>query len=1038
MNNYDNKDELPELSDEDINLLYEICNRAHASSAPPFKALFGAYDQVFAEQNIEPEHDGVVFRLLLRVGENARTETRASGRAVVDLVGHLKSILQAQGITVIENEGETDIQSVAANQEEHRPLPNGTNNPKSKRRVSFDEAKLDETWLSTYSTSIHEKHPKPLHLLSLRPKRGRSADSAKREKYRSNQPEAQPSRSNKLRDFSSSMTDYAEANAEQNPTLLFEPSQTQLEQNAEAFLYTSSFRAARKCLQTWRYSALAIQEDREENYKVAVSRDRKTLLKQAFDEWRAAYENLRQERRIKLHWEHEEERAEVAYLKQLARNVLTHWAASCHDQRVATGCAKRYMLKFRYFKRWQAIAVENAAKARAVVMKKFVTIWREKTARRQLQYEQAEAHLEEKCLSKYYKTWFWTFCSRRVEGWHEKNMMRHAFNRWTYAQIGLQQKNKDAEDQYRGHSLRQCLGLLQRKSGQLKEAAGLANAHYDRALMVKVTHTLAAETTLAPYARTMTLQVNLNLERKAFQIWQRQLSLNQQAAEIQRKRILQSAWTNWNDRLRCRALAQKIDERILVENLYRWVLQERLNSFQRNGNDRLLSNVLRTWVVRVADKNRTVEDAEMAFYNSQRRRRLASAMGRLYAALRRRENDEKVAVEFANAKLLPTLLSTWSEQASHCITLNKWASDARFYTLCTSSIATWKVKTTEHQQQRRRDAYTHVRARVKIRLARTCFGRWRGRCEELNNRHAEAERRAQARVMRLGGAAWYTWRINYAKKVEMDESATMHDYQKLISSSFTALSARQSEIKILHEQAKAFKHESDLALLAAALKRIQWQQFTATRRVESADALWARNRDTHIRQMLRYWSSKVASHRAPRIHLEQDEPESPSLRPASRAASRSAREPPSGSSEDSEGMVPAYLRTPSRSRRAGRFRTVIPTPAPVTPFVFDHSFSATTPGQNIDDFKPEGPAAVQIIGDDRFDTFTPQVTPFDRKLREGGFAPASEAGRGSLKSSMFGRSAYGVAPGGTAKSVRFSRNSHGRVKNTGEEHLKSS
>ena len=419
-------------------------------------------------------------------------------------MGYLKSILQAQGITVIENED--DQQSEITRPEELKPLPNGKPRPNERRRLSFDDARLNETWLSQHSTSVHDELPKRLNLLSLRPKRRGSSNTGPR--ARSNSAQRTPLTAPVPRRFlerSSSVGEFSEIEANLNPTLLFEPSQTQLEQNAEAFLYTSSFRAARKCLSAWHESAMSLQDGRQQHQNIAAARDRKTLLKQAFDEWHAAFDARRQERRIKVHWEHEEQRADVAYFGGLARKVLSHWATACSDQRVATGCAKRYMLKFRYFKRWQSIAIENASKARTIIARKFVALWREKTARRLLQEEQAEALLEEKYLNKYYKLWFWSFCSRRVDGWHENKVMRRAFNHWIDAKEAIDRKRAEAEDYRNNRTMGRCLRLLRERTRQEHHKAGLALAHRNRTATNNSMRTLAARTKLEPLCRTMTL-----------------------------------------------------------------------------------------------------------------------------------------------------------------------------------------------------------------------------------------------------------------------------------------------------------------------------------------------------------------------------------------------------------------------------------------------------------------------------------------------------------------------------------------------------
>jgi protein SFI1 len=243
----------------------------------------------------------------------------------------------------------------------------------------------------------------------------------------------------------------------------------------------------------------------------------------------------------------------------------------------------------------------------------------------------------------------------------------------------------------------------------------------------------------------------------------------------------------------------------------------------------------------------------------------------------------------------------------------------------------------------------------------------------------------------------------------------------------------------MEQQALDFQQETYLSILAGALRRVQWATFTATRKVESADALWARNRDQHIKQMLRHWAAQTAVRRSAALRdreapaRDDEEPDSPSLRPASRAASRSrARDyllPSSPPTHDLLQSTPGYMRTPSRPRRAGRFRP-LPTPAAFTPMAFESSYLVTTPA-------PIPPGDTSVFGDppNRDDTegLTPQITPFSRKLRAGGVgAGVSRPPTSALRGGDFRRSTQG----GTNKSVRFAGSS--RFRGADELHVKNS
>ncbi|KAI7204589.1 hypothetical protein KC324_g705 [Hortaea werneckii] len=800
-----------------------------------------------------------------------------------------------------------------------------------KRRVSFDDAKLDETWLSEHSRSLA---PSPSENLGP---------------WQNQHFLAQPARK----------ADYYDQTTNGNPTLLFEPSQTQLEANAEAFFSTSTIRIARRALHIWHDAAIYTHQNNVQAFAIATAHDRRTLIKQAFDVWRNAYLESREERRLEENCLKEENKWFRHWEAHIVDKAFTHWRQATFDQRHLTELAKKRILQARE--------------------------------------QQSEDH----------------------------------YNNRLYA-IGF-------------GGLQKQLNTCQRDDEQ-------ALVHYDRQLKSTCLRTITIHANLAPIAKNFTLKVNLDLQRRAFKTWHLRLQLERQAAEVNHQRVLQSAWTKWNDNLRCRALGQRIDERVLIESLYKWALAEREQLFTRAMDGKALRRAFGWWRYRAGEAQDKLVMAERVFAEQQHRRRLAQAVGCLNREMRRLEDLDRMAIEFANARVLPRFLKGWAQKARHAMELQRWAGDARFYTLDTRSLAVWRERTTQHVHARRREAYTHVRGRMKIRIVKNCFGRWRDQAVVAKSMDAEAEYRAQEKNRKAAIEAFGRWHGKTAQVRESSERANALDRTRLVVSALAAIAAAHSQHQELERQADEFRHEQELVLLGAMMKKLQWTQFTAARRAESAEALLLRNRDQHIRQMLRHWALVTADRRTVRASTpapkegEDDEPESPSLRPASRqrAASRSRERPgflPHSPPETS--ATPGYMRTPSRSsRRAGRFRP-LPTPKAMTPFSFGEGYLSTTPAPlpSIQQTSRSAAGETDVVpsmteqeseerdtagNEDGMSTLTPQITPFARKLRAGGFggnnaAPAGTAtvaatpGPSVLRSSVFGRSVLG----GTAKSVRF-------------------
>ncbi|CAK1357185.1 unnamed protein product [Cercospora beticola] len=1044
MNGYPHDRELPELSNDQIETLYQICVSATKSASPPIKALFTEYDAYVEDQGLDPGHENALFRWVCTIGDSTRQQQKAGQKA--DLVRGLRSVLAAQGIeTVLDDEEEDETRSLRVSY-----TPPKKRESKPGRRVSFGDAQVEETWLSEHTESLRPL-PEPAQngLLSQPPHRGRDVVSAQRARstssshiYRSQDPASKQHQQGSP--LSNRHSDFEE---QKNPTLVFEVSQTQLEQNAEAFYTTSEWRSARRMLHLWHDTALEQRSQRAQAWDFALNHDRRKLLKESFDTLFAAFQERRIERQRALEaqrWEEEQQAREREREAELVRKLqeyrrqrdeqyiwkaFSNWYESLQYQRRCREVAKEGILKIRYFAKWRRLTIDNATKARSILCRKYLNLWQTKTIRRALVAEQAEAHYEETLTRRCLQRWFWDFCARRVEGWREQRLQQRTFGHW----LAELQRHRTQQGQAQEFRSRKLLGsslhILARRKDDLQLAFQTAERLSQRSLTTRCFKAIVLRARLTPREATWTTKVNLDLKRKAFKTWHLHLTLIQQAIEKDRKRILQSAWTNWNDALRCKALAQRIDERVLLESLYKWVLQSRIKSFQRTRDERLVRRTLDGWTSAVRDKTASLSRSKHSFEENQRWRLLRFGMTSLNRALRQREDGERAAVEFANSRALPNVLETWKERTEHARMLAKWATDARFYVLTTRALKLWRDKTEEHKHIRRRDAYAQIRSRIKLRLVNQCFHRLRLKSNEIRTMNEAAGQRSRVRLYAIGTDAFDKIREKTAHYGELATAAEAMDRQKLLGSALSALVNEHIDLQALDEQTNLFRQETDLALLASALKRIQWATFTASRRGESADALWARNRDQHIKHMLRHWAAQAKA-RKTALNTQQEAGDSPSLRPASRVAARSAERPSFPSSPPT--ATPGYMRTPSRSRRTGRFKP-LPTPAHFTPFAFDQSYLVTTPA-------PTAGVELRTAVDeaettDVFEGLTPQVTPFARKLRAGGIGVTpARAPPSALRSSVFGRS---MGPGGTAKSVRFASSSRfsgrlQRLSNTGE------
>jgi protein SFI1 len=797
--------------------------------------LTTAYRAALAERGIDSNHDKIIYNWVNAISKRCAKVKLEEGE--VNFWIELREVCQSQGITIVD---EDDTHAEGESPKHFDELDTDKQKPKTdRRRVSFDEARYEETQLSEHSELIKEQTPDGKAYLGRPPtpgrpyynQRSRSADGDEKDwpERKITKQVSPPS----LHVFEPDGP--ADSSMLMHSALSDEERDAQLHDIMDAFHGMSDVRLIRRCIHALHDTWLTYSSREETDNARAIEHDGRTLLRQALNGWhtkkqvrvkirlreeelrRQEEELRRQEEESERECERKEDLAASTRDKMLVRKSYEHWYVRHLDLIVRTMRASRLVLAMRYFKKWRDITVENNSKARQLVLRKCIRTLHDRTWRKQLIYEQATAQYEESLQKRLFKNWLWQLRARKAEELHQKHTVRRTLRHWHGRSNRLQEMAQEAQTARSSRPLNAIMQTLRSRLEERQQATAAAEAHYEHKARLNSMQTLVIQGRLRPLERTMTLRVTLTLQRKAFSVWHLHLSLTRQAAQIDRKRVLQDAWTSWNDTLRTRALARRIDERLLVENLYKWVLQERLSLFRRTADARLARHALLLLDSAVDDYRSTLNGRAAIFAADQRRRKLASSMVHLNLAFRRREDAERKAVEFVNSRALPDVLGQWKAKSEHARKLAKMAVDARWYCLASSTLKTWRARTTEHQHQRRREAYVQIRAQVKHKIVSKFFTTWRTQGMEIQSMREAAEGRAERRLFAAGTQAFDRWREATRAQRELELQAANVDDQRLLLSALTAMLARHSEKATLEQQAVSFRLESDLALQSSTM-----------------------------------------------------------------------------------------------------------------------------------------------------------------------------------------------------------------------------
>jgi len=538
-----------------------------------------------------------------------------------------------------------------------------------------------------------------------------------------------------------------------------------------------------------------------------------------------------------------------------------------------------------------------------------------------------------------------------------------------------------------------------------------------------------------------------------------QMQASCQAKSIDQQRLLRNAWTVWNDGLRSQVVSSKVDDRILVQALYKWVLEERLLLFRRVIDYRLKEGVLRSLNSTMVNMQFRLDEAyEMSQRNADRRL-MQSAMLRFHTRTRIDERAQHTAREFRNSRDLNRILAVWKEKSTHARQLNRWASNFRFFCLTKAVIKRWQEATINVKRVRRREAYATVRRQGKMALARKCLISWQQKTHRLAEIEVEGQRRYQHRLSQLATAAMATLRDQFGHCLEISGQADAFGARRRCESVLSSLRDRHQQLLVLQHTAGVQAADSAERAGVKTFKKLGDTLFLLRRQEDTATAWSDRKFNQHRRNMLRYWAYQTSERRVAR---DIGDPDSPTKRdgnlfsslhlPSARKVNTGhidleesvsglgatqrvedftlfdfANEPlptlhedlASGQSQRQGEPVqyfatplPGYLRTPSKrtARTKARFKGVplhayLPTASAQSSRTVRH-FDEPNFGSSV--ISSTTPAPLNA-GLDDMEALTPQVTPFQRKMRAGGYPGSAiesttPATGGRFVGSRFGRS----------------------------------
>ena len=714
----------------------------------------------------------------------------------------------------------------------------------------------------------------------------------------------------------------------------YNPSRTQMLRDAHEFYSFRIRSVARDAVDKWCFAAFQARDQHEHMERLAAARDKEILLRQAFEHWRLRLHARKQAAETERFFNRLERRAAKARDLFLLAKAFSHWEQCAREEVSRTSDAREHVLSIKYFRAWREITIVNQLKMRHQGLRKFFGVWKQRYIATITDEIKADLRRNESLLKDAYWRWFWHFCERRAPEWRATRLKRkYLFQCIANFRISTRLNQQVALQSV--HKSKEKIMLPWLEKARLTVSA-LQNADaFEK--QKQTSHALQAwrrATQYAPLARQISNMVDWRVAGETFSTFVTRYRLERQAESVNRLRIMRNAWTYWNDRLRWQSLAHRVDDRFLLESLYKWVIAERYSLLCRLSQERLKQRMLNKIKHYCRLRHAQREESYQVIEEAQRRSRMQVIMRHWSSQLVSYRQDERIAFEFRAPKVTQDALQLWTQGSAHVQDLNSMAKHANFYFLTKKCYKRWQSATTDSKRQKRRNAYVQVRRRLKMSLAAGVLEQWRSISAQSRDMQQQADLMNQDRLLRLGTDLYDRWAVQSGLRRDQSYQATQYYDRRLLERHLYTWIERLENLARLEETAELNDEMRVKNIALGWCNKLRLKLIEVKGREGNAENLRALFEKRRFRNILRHWHGQTAGKLD---HKHQEITFSSRIKRARPPAEADDRDGPTRQAEDwtdfdvgdwvpaleaqsGNTPLPLYLSTPSK--RAARAKAM--------------------------------------------------------------------------------------------------------------------
>lgn len=576
-------------------------------------------------------------------------------------------------------------------------------------------------------------------------------------------------------------------------------------------------------LDFWREQLVQIEEYDQKLWNVAVSKDSRALVKEAFSQWSNKLDIY--ERLIS-----KAERLDEKCLKKRFFSLLKHKTV---DNK------------------------ERTSKLQQIVYTKFFRKWESRFKQIEEQNQLANQMSQYNSQLSFIIDWTYQSLESRIERQYNSTITTGTFNTWRAKSNRMSELNNAAIERDKQVTSLEYLDIWRDHLDDILTDKKVADDMYEENLLSRVVYDWNREATVSKIAGPYLTTKNNAILTKTFESWLKKTQLNQEAARFRKFMLLYRVLKTWRLETGVRRVRRACDYDLVKRQFKLWLLKQRYELYQRYVNAQKMSNVLAIWY----DKRLEFDDKMTSAENQIQELVCKNTMKKTFDKWANHtveiEGLKQAGVEIYDKLLMRRLINKLYSLVADRNELHSKAVEIEYDNTTSNFFTKWKQQTSAKKQQRLEQLFNDFIEQKEQQVKLKMLDIWTNTLLDNANMSETALAINRQNSTNLIQNYLLTWVEKTRKIQRLNERAVAIDNDRLLSFTLTDWFAKHEQFKHLNNEADLFINLKTQRTQSRYFRAWNVRMFKINSMVRDADLLYERIQRDRFRLIFRTWVARA-------------------------------------------------------------------------------------------------------------------------------------------------------------------------------------